>query len=180
MLGVQCSPSGVCRDGDTWGGVSKPLHCTGQRMQTHTCGMSRGTSSCKNTSFSGSSGTLQSCLSDQLMPREILNTVFLEFQASEITEHRTDTALCYVLLRTSLFPNSHSLWQNFGKCFSVKVETCQGEKEGSWPYQFVVNIFYTLIKKILNHLNKPLAESKKIYLIVLNARHPKRTVWTKL
>lgn len=146
MLWVQCSPSGTCRDGDTSGAVSKPLHCTGQRMQTHTCGMSTGTSSWKNTSFSSSSGALQGCLSEQLMSREILNTVFLDFQASEITEYRTDIAFCHMLLRTSLFPNFHSLWQNSGKCLSLQVETHQGEKEGSWPYQFLVNIFYTLIK----------------------------------
>lgn len=83
---------------------------------------------------------------EQLMSREILNTVFLDFQDSEITEYRTDTAHCYVLLRTSLFPNFHSLWHNFGKYLSLQVETHQEEKQGSWSYQFVVNIFYTHIK----------------------------------
>lgn len=62
------------------------------------------------------------------MSREILNTVSLDFEASEITDYRTDIALSYALFRISLFPNFQSLWQNFGK---FQVETHQGEKEGS-------------------------------------------------
>lgn len=114
------------------------------------------------TSFCWSSGALLSHVDETDYVKR--NSEHSILGLSELQKNRVEDWLCncvrclweHLCSQTS----KHSFWQDFGKCLSIQAETNQGEKEGSWAYQFVVSIFYTY-QNILNCLKKPLVKLKK-------------------